>query len=105
MQNSTPAATSGESKQVAGNYSLHDQREFLFQCMNEANATQFGEPSVLASASAWTREHWAAGRVRWARDNEKFYECRDKFLEQSRLKRISGHDGRDYFFRCMNDLS
>lgn len=26
-------------------YSFHDQREFLFQCMNNTNVTQFGEPS------------------------------------------------------------
>ena len=88
-----------------GKYSLHNQREFLFQCMNNANATQLGEPSVLARASTWTREHWAAGRVRWARDHGKFYECRDKLLEESRLRRFSGHDGRDRLFRCMNDLS
>jgi hypothetical protein len=50
-------------------YSLHDQREFLFQCMNNANVTQLGEPSVSARASAWTRERWAAGRGRWARDH------------------------------------
>jgi hypothetical protein len=37
-------------------YSLHDQREFLFHCMNDANATQLGEPSVIAWASTWTRE-------------------------------------------------
>ena len=86
-------------------YSLHDQREFIYQCMTNANATQFGEPSVMARASTWTREHWAAGRVRWARDHEKFYECRDKLLEESRLRRFSAHDGRDRLFRCMNDLS
>lgn len=51
-------------------YSLHDQREFLFKCMNEAKATQFGEPSVLATTSALTREHWPAGRGRRVRDNE-----------------------------------
>jgi len=93
-------------EQTSGqNYSLHDQREFLFQCMNNANATQFGEPSVIARASTWTREQWAAGRVRWARDHGKFYECRDKLLEESRIQRFSAHDGRDRLFRCMNDLT
>jgi hypothetical protein len=86
-------------------YKLHEQREFLFQCMNLMNSSQISEPSVLARASTWTREHWAAGKVRWARDHGKFYECRDKLLEQSRLRRFSGHDGRDRLFRCMNDLS
>ena len=86
-------------------YSLHDQRDFLFHCMNDASATQFIEPSAIARASTWTREHWAAGRVRWTREHGKFYECRDRLLEESRLRRFSGHDGRDRFFRCMNDLS
>ena len=86
-------------------YTLHDQREFLFQCMNNTNSTQLSKPSALARASTWTREHWAAGRVRWDRDHAKFYECRDKLLEESRLRRFSGHDGRDRLFRCMNDLS
>jgi predicted transposase YbfD/YdcC len=86
-------------------YSLHDQRKFLFQCMNNANVTQLAEPSVLARASTWAREHWAAERVRWARDHGKFYECRDKLLEESRIRRFSAHDGKDRFFRCMNDLS
>ena len=38
-------------------YSLHDQRDFLFHCMNDMSATQVGEPSVIARASTWTREH------------------------------------------------
>ena len=84
-------------------YTLHDQREFLLQCMNNTNSTQLSEPSALAGASIWTREHWAAGRVRWACDHGKFYECHDKLLEQSRLRRFSGNDERDRLFRCRRD--
>jgi hypothetical protein len=84
---------------------LHEQREFLYQCMSNTNSGQHGELSPLARVATWTREHWEAGRVRWARDHEKFYECRDKLLEQSRLRPFSGHDGKTRLFRCMNDLS
>lgn len=37
-------------------YTLHDQREFLFHCMNDSSATQIGEPSVLARATSLTRK-------------------------------------------------
>lgn len=38
-------------------YTPHDQREFLFHCMNDASATQPGEPSVMARVMTRTREH------------------------------------------------
>jgi len=39
-------------RQMGGRkYTLHDQRDFLFHCINDASATQFGEPSVIARAS------------------------------------------------------
>lgn len=38
-------------------YTLHDQREFLFHCMNDTSATQIGEPSVMTRVTVWTREH------------------------------------------------
>ena len=38
-------------------YSLHDQREFLFHCMNDFSATKFGEPLAMARILARTREY------------------------------------------------
>ena len=38
-------------------YTLHDQREFLFHCMNDTGATQLGESPLMARVTTWTREH------------------------------------------------
>jgi hypothetical protein len=86
-------------------YSLHDQREFLFQCMSDGKLSGFQEPWTAARVKTWTSAHWEAARLRWAQDHGKFYECRNKLLEQSRHQRFSSHDGRERLFRCMNDLS
>jgi len=37
-------------------YSLHDQREFLFHCMNDTSSTQLGEPSVIVRVMTRSRE-------------------------------------------------
>src|SRR3954454_22872092 len=33
------------------NYTLHDQREFLFHCMNDFSATRPGDPPAMPSAT------------------------------------------------------
>lgn len=35
-------------------YTLHDQRDFLFHCMNDSSATQITYPPVLARATSVT---------------------------------------------------
>jgi hypothetical protein len=98
---------SGKWREQAENrkYSLHDQREFLFQCMSDGKSAQPWKLPTGASVSTWTRTHWEAARLRWAQDHGKFYECRDRLLEQSRQRRFSAHDGRERLYRCMNEIS
>jgi hypothetical protein len=59
--------------------------------------------STLFKVKVWTRQRWEAAKKHWAKDNAKFYACNNKWREQTKGRKYSFHDQREFLFKCMNE--
>lgn len=83
--------------------SLHDQRHFMYDCMNKDLPDPFAKSAVVARVKAWTLQQWNAGKERWKQDQDKFSNCNNKLNELQRQKKLSRHDEREFLVHCMGD--
>lgn len=69
------------------------------------SSTQVAKPPVSSKIKTWTRARWEAAKKRWAQNEAKFSDCQNKLREQSKHRKRSLHEQREFLYRCMHQKS
>lgn len=91
-------------KQTSSKYlSLHDQRHFMYDCMNEGRPSPFATSATVARVKSWTVQQWNAGKDSWNQSHAKFSDCSGKLKELLAQRKLSRHDEREFLVHCMSE--
>ena len=94
-----------QAHEKSGWLSLHDQRHFLYDCMNAGRPSPFASSETVARVKAWTLLQWNAGKERWKQDHERFANCNGKLKELRQQRKLSSYDEREFLVHCISEAS